>query len=53
MSRKPRPITDATPEEVVRALMKPDYPKRREVESDCKEKDEYLDDEDSNLEDKE
>lgn len=40
MSRKYPPITGATPEQVVRALMKKDYPARRETESDCKESDE-------------
>ena len=47
MSRKPRPITDATPEEVVRALIKPGYPKRKGVKIDCKEKDKSSSGEDS------
>ena len=51
MSKKYPPITGATPEQVVRALMKKDYPTRREVETDCKEEDEYLESEESNLED--
>ena len=53
MNRKYPPITGATPEQVVRALMKRDYPVRRERESDCKELDEDTNGQDSNLKDKE